>query len=209
MCGIAGFVIQDLRLNKEEAKHILSKMCQSIRYRGPDDHGIYLFGFDNQNTQLKVGLGHNRLSIIDLTSAGHQPMTNEDNSIWLTYNGEIYNFLELRESLLKKGHIFRSKMDTEVIIHSWEEWKEGCLDRFNGMFTFALWDGRKRMLMLARDLLKEGLLGAGAGAVGGLASGAKGGDVWKGALAGAGVNIVGFGYSIYKILVSSSISFKI
>lgn len=156
MCGITGFLTKDSRLNKGEAQDLLSKMCQSIWYRGPDDHGIYVFGFDNnQNVPLKVGLGHNRLSIIDLSSAGCQPMSNEDNSIWLTYNGEIYNFLELRESLVKKGHKFRSKTDTEVVIHSWEEWQEECVHKFNGMFAFALWDRNKNTLFVARDRMGQ------------------------------------------------------
>jgi len=151
MCGIAGFIIKNSRLNKEEAENILKEMCRSIRHRGPDDHGTYLFGFGNQNRKFKIGFGHNRLSIIDLTSAGHQPMSNEDNSIWLVYNGEIYNFLELRDYLFKKGHVFHSNSDTEVIIHGYEEWGEDCVNKFNGMFAFALWDEKKEVLMLARD----------------------------------------------------------
>ena len=150
MCGIAGFLINNSALSEKEAENILLKMCRAIRYRGPDDQGTRLIGFDSDR-KIKVGLGHNRLSIIDLTMAGHQPMTNEDNSIWLTYNGEIYNFPELREFLIAKGHVFRSKTDTEVIIHGYEEWGAECLERFNGMFAFGLWDAKKKVLMLARD----------------------------------------------------------
>lgn len=155
MCGIAGFILRDSSLNRDEAEHVISKMCRSIHYRGPDDHGTYLFGFDKRNANLKVALGHNRLSIIDLTSAGHQPMTNEDNSIWLTCNGEIYNFLELKEHLIKKGYKFRSKTDTEVIIHGWNEWQQDCVHKFNGMFAFALWDEKQKVLMLARDRMGQ------------------------------------------------------
>ncbi len=149
MCGIAGFITND-SLGRKEAEKVILEMCLSIKHRGPDDYGTYFEGFDKEDP-LKVVFGHNRLSIIDLSKFAHQPMTNEDGSIWVTYNGEIYNFLELRQVLAQKGHKFISKCDTEVIIHGYEEWGEECLQRFNGMFAFAIWDNKKRSLFLARD----------------------------------------------------------
>jgi asparagine synthase (glutamine-hydrolysing) len=102
-----------------------------------------------------VGLGHRRLSIIDLTPAGHQPLTNENGEIWLTYNGEIYNFPEIRKKLEVNGHRFLSKTDTEVIIHLYEEEGDRCLDRLRGMFAFALWDEKKQKLFIARDRIGQ------------------------------------------------------
>ncbi len=117
-------------------------MCSVLAHRGPDDEGVYC--------KERIGLGHRRLSIIDL-EGGHQPMSNEDNTIWIIFNGEIYNFLTLKAELIKKGHIFKTKSDTEVILHLYEEEKEKCLDRLNGMFAFAIWNERKKQLFLARD----------------------------------------------------------
>lgn len=124
-------------------------------HRGPDDFGLYL-NFDTSHSAPSpmpwhVGLGHQRLSIIDLSEAGHQPMSNEDGSVWITYNGEIYNFKELRQDLEKRGHRFKSNTDTEVIIHGYEEWGLNCLDKLNGMFAFGIWDNRNQILVLARD----------------------------------------------------------
>lgn len=138
---MAGFVDGDL----------LRRMTAIIDHRGPDDHGVYL------SPDGSVGLGNCRLSIIDLSVAGHMPMTNEDESIWLSYNGEIYNFLELRQELLELGHRFKSKTDSEVIIHGFEEWGMGLVSRLNGMFAFALLDlrpsivGNNPKLYLVRD----------------------------------------------------------
>ncbi len=115
-------------------------------HRGPDDAGKYI----NKN----IGLGFRRLSIIDLNT-GHQPMTNEDGSVWLVFNGEIYNHQELREMLIKKGHIFSTKADSETIIHLWEEYKMECVDHLRGMFAFAIWDDNKKELFIARDRLGE------------------------------------------------------
>jgi asparagine synthase (glutamine-hydrolysing) len=113
---------------------------------GPDDAGLYIGSH--------IGLGHRRLSIIDLSAAGHQPMANEDKTIWIVFNGEIYNFLDLRSELIEKGHIFISCTDTEVLIHGYEEWGiDNLLRKINGMFAFALWDGRRQELILARDRL--------------------------------------------------------
>jgi asparagine synthase (glutamine-hydrolysing) len=137
MCGITGFTWED--------KDLLRKMTDIIAYRGPDDHGYY--------TDKDVSLGHRRLSIIDLSAAGHQPMTNEDGSIMIVFNGEIYNFQDIKP-LLEKKHQFRSNSDTEVLIHGYEEWgPEGLLRRINGMFAIALWDSNKKLLFLARDRL--------------------------------------------------------
>ena len=119
-------------------------MKESLHHRGPDDEGVYIDG--------DVGLGHCRLSIIDL-DAGHQPMTNEDGSVWITYNGEIYNFQELRQELTSKGHSFRSRSDTEVIIHLYEELGPRCVERLRGMFAFCIWDAKRRLMVLARDRL--------------------------------------------------------
>jgi len=112
-----------------------------IRHRGPDDEGYYNDG--------RISLGFRRLSIIDLSKAGHQPMSNEDGTIWIVYNGEVYNYVEIREDL--KNHVFKSRTDTEVVLHAYEEWGEECLKRFNGMFAFAIWDTRKKKLFCARD----------------------------------------------------------
>lgn len=114
-------------------------------HRGPDDEGVYV------DPQAKAGLGHRRLSIIDLSPAGHQPMSNEDESIWIVLNGEIYNFLEIRKDLEQRGHVFRSHTDTEVIIHLYEEKGTDCLSYLRGPFAFAIWDEKKQRLFIARD----------------------------------------------------------
>jgi asparagine synthase (glutamine-hydrolysing) len=140
MCGICGKLEFD-----REAKvdlELLERMMKAISHRGPDGCGTHVSG--------PVGLGHTRLAIIDL-STGDQPMPNEDKSIWVVFNGEIYNFPELRKELLSKGHKFRSTTDTEVIVHLYEEYGVECLSRMKGMFAFALWDQKERTLFLARD----------------------------------------------------------
>lgn len=121
----------------------LRKMTDAIAHRGPDGEGFYNDGF--------VGLGHRRLAIIDLSPAGHQPMISRDNQVVLSYNGEIYNFQELRSELEALGHRFRSRTDSEVVLNSWLEWGDGCVTRFNGMFAFAIWDKREQSLFLVRD----------------------------------------------------------
>lgn len=143
MCGISGKVLFHSRKSVREDE--ILAMNEKIRHRGPDDGGVYI------NPAKTVGLGHRRLSIIDLSPAGHQPMCNEDETVWITFNGEIYNFQELKQSLEQKGHSFRSHTDTEVIIHLWEEEGEYCLQSLRGMFAFALWDEKKKQLFLARD----------------------------------------------------------
>ena len=124
-------------------------MCAAIARRGPDDMGIFLS--EDNGSGVQAGLGHQRLSIIDLSPAAHQPMSNEDGTIWLTYNGEIYNYKNLRRELEGKGHRFRSDSDTEVVIHLYEEEGLEAVKRFNGMFAFGLWDERRGRLWLCRD----------------------------------------------------------
>jgi asparagine synthase (glutamine-hydrolysing) len=140
MCGITGiFEHQGRTVVREEVVH---RMNQTIVHRGPDDEGIY--------TAPGIGLGFRRLSIIDL-AGGHQPISNEDGSLWVMLNGEIYNYKELRHNLEQKGHRFASHSDTESIVHLYEEYGEGCIAQLRGMFAIALWDSRKRQLLLARD----------------------------------------------------------
>jgi asparagine synthase (glutamine-hydrolysing) len=140
MCGIYGQI---------SIKPALNASGLAIRHRGPDDAGAQVFSIPG--TDLLLTLVHRRLSIIDLSSAGHQPMANEDDTVWITFNGEIYNFQSLRSELLAAGHRFRSKTDTETIIHGYEEWGEEVIHRLHGMFALAIWDTRKRRLVLARD----------------------------------------------------------
>jgi asparagine synthase (glutamine-hydrolysing) len=140
MCGICGYYSWSGRPLDQGR---IEAMTASLRHRGPDDSGVHVQG--------GVALGHARLSIIDLSPAGHQPMCNEDGTIWLVYNGEIYNYPDLRAELVAKGHVFRSETDSEVIIHLYEELGPACARRFNGMFAFAIWDQRARRLLLARD----------------------------------------------------------
>ncbi len=121
---------------------LIRAMMETIRHRGPDDDGLYV--------ARGVGLGHLRLSIIDLGS-GHQPLSNEDGTIWIVFNGEIYNYRELREFLVDKGHVFKTQTDTEVIVHLYEELGPQCLEKLRGMFAFALWDEKKKALILAKD----------------------------------------------------------
>jgi asparagine synthase (glutamine-hydrolysing) len=144
MCGIAGFMDTDLS-SPQRADHAFSTvhaMCDVIRHRGPDDEGIHV--------ENGVGLGMRRLSIIDL-STGHQPIHNEDETIWIVFNGEIYNYRELRRELETAGHQFYTSSDTETIVHGYEEWGEAAFGRLRGMFGIAIWDRRQRTLLLARD----------------------------------------------------------
>jgi len=140
MCGIAGIINLDGRPVTTQS---IKMMCTIMAHRGPDDEGIYVNG--------NLGLGHRRLAIIDLTPSGHEPMTNEDGSLVLTYKGEIYNFQKLRTELEALGHRFHSRTDAEVVVHSYEEWGQDCVHKFNGMFAFALWDSHQKSLFLARD----------------------------------------------------------
>lgn len=146
MCGICGKISY---IGKSIDSGIIERMCRKMLHRGPDDEGIYLNNPTNDG--ISIGLGHRRLSIIDLSEAGHQPMHNEDKTIWVVYNGEIYNFSELKAELGTKGHFFKSNTDTEVIIHAYEEWGVDFVHRLRGMFAFGLWDSRKKRLLLFRD----------------------------------------------------------
>ena len=137
MCGIAGFNWED--------RTLIKRMTDIIEHRGPDGDGFYV--------DKGVSLGHRRLSIIDLSSAGKQPMSNAEGTIWITFNGEIYNFKELRLLLEQKGYQFRSNADTEVIIHGYEEWGENIVEKLHGMFAFAIWDSVHKTFFLARDRL--------------------------------------------------------
>jgi len=143
MCGISGFVNRDKDRPADEA--LLRRMTDVIAHRGPDGSGHFVSG--------PVAFGHRRLSIIDLSENGAQPMHNEDGAVSVTFNGEIYNYLGLREELLAKGHVFRSRCDTEVLVHGYEEWGEALPERLAGMFALAIWDSRKQRLFLARDRL--------------------------------------------------------
>lgn len=136
MCGIAGII------GKSAGPEPVKMMLSMLRHRGPDDFGVYSDG--------RAALGHARLSIIDL-AGGHQPMANEDRSVWISFNGEIFNYLELREELAGMGHVFSTSSDTEVIIHLYEELGERCVERLNGQFAFAIWDRQRSELFLARD----------------------------------------------------------
>ena len=140
MCGICGI----FEPGREQAIQlcVLKKMADTISHRGPDDEGFYSSG--------EVGLAHRRLAIIDL-SGGHQPLANEDDTVWIVFNGEIYNFDELNRRFLSNGHRFRTRSDTETIVHLYEELGEACFAELRGMFAIALWDARRKRLLLARD----------------------------------------------------------
>jgi asparagine synthase (glutamine-hydrolysing) len=141
MCGIAGII--SLRDGLEPPRlEQLADMVAALQHRGPEEAGIY--------RDRRAGLGHARLSIIDL-STGQQPLSNEDGSLWITFNGEIFNYLELRDELVALGHCFRTKSDTEVIVHAYEAWGERAFERFNGQWAVGLWDARRRTFVLARD----------------------------------------------------------
>src|SRR3989344_1412810 len=137
MCGILG--IYSRNIDKEQVR----KATETLHHRGPDGTGYF---FDNN-----IAFGHRRLAVIDLSENAKQPMCNESGDLWITYNGEVYNFKEIKQELENKGHQFKSNSDTEVILHAYEEWKEKCLEKFNGMFALAIWNSRNRELFLARD----------------------------------------------------------
>lgn len=142
MCGITGIV--DLSAERPVDQAVLQSMTARLAHRGPDGDGFHV--------EPGVGLGHRRLSIIDL-AGGKQPLYNEDHTVVVTFNGEIFNFKSIEADLIHRGHTFRTRSDTEVIVHAWEEWGVKCLSRFNGMFAFAIWDRGKKTLFLARDRL--------------------------------------------------------
>ena len=138
MCGIAGKLVFDPAGRVERSQ--IQAMLKPMAHREPDGQGVHLDG--------PAGLGHLRLSIIDL-GTGAQPMTNEDSTVWIVFNGEIYNYKELRERLVRQGHQFRSQSDTEVIIHLYEQMGADCVRELRGMFGFAIWDAKKRRLFIA------------------------------------------------------------
>lgn len=141
MCGIVGIAGQNLVADRE----LLLHMRDSMLHRGPDDAGIW---WDEEG---KVGLAHRRLAIIDLSCRAHQPMTEPTEQLWIVFNGEIYNFRQLRQELISMGHSFRTQSDTEVILEAYRAWGSDCLSHFNGMFAFALYDRALRRLFVARD----------------------------------------------------------
>jgi asparagine synthase (glutamine-hydrolysing) len=141
MCGITGKLTYD---REPIGRELIESMTLAVAHRGPDSAGYY-FGDG-------IGLGHRRLSIIDLAT-GDQPIANEDGTVWVVFNGEIYNFADVRQQLEASGHRFRTRSDTEVIVHAYEQWGAACVERFRGMFAFAVWDGPERRLLLARDRL--------------------------------------------------------
>src|SRR5579863_2281481 len=140
MCGICGKLLFNPEAKSSGA--LITAMSDAIAHRGPDDSGLYISG--------PIGLGFRRLSIIDL-GGGHQPLCNEDGSVWVIFNGEIYNYRDLRKDLLQKGHTFKTNSDTEVLVHLYEEYGEGFVQQLRGMFAIALWDEKNKTLLLARD----------------------------------------------------------
>src|SRR5438445_7309439 len=142
MCGISGIWNYKTGRPLDVAK--LRRITELLAHRGPDGEGYH--------TSKAMGLGHRRLSIIDI-EGGSQPMCNEDGTVWIVFNGEIYNYPELRQQLLQRGHLFRTKSDTEAIVHLYEDFGEQCFEKLSGMFALALWDQRKQQLLLARDRL--------------------------------------------------------
>src|SRR4026209_167597 len=143
MCGINGIAFSSRSGSQIDAS-VLKRMRDVITHRGPDDEGFFVDG--------RVGLGHRRLSIVDVAS-GHQPMTNEDGSLHMTYNGEIYNHNDYREPLIARGHVYKTHCDTEAILHLYAEYGDHCVDYLRGMFAFAIWDRTSRELFIARDRL--------------------------------------------------------
>src|SRR5579864_5869775 len=140
MCGITG--VLQFSDNARVEPGIVRRMCDVMAHRGPDDDGVYTAG--------PVGLGMRRLSIVDLAT-GHQPLSNEDGSLWIVFNGEIYNHADLRPQLEARGHVYRTHSDTETIVHLYEEYGRDCVHHLRGMFAFAIWDKRRQTLFLARD----------------------------------------------------------
>src|ERR1051326_6674343 len=143
MCGICGYFWR----GEVQRPLPLKKMNDTMVHRGPDDGGIW------ETADGRVGLANRRLAIIDLSSAGHQPMANEDRTVWIAYNGEVYNFEALRRELIGKGHRFRSRTDTETLVHLYEEHGDEMVRYLRGMFAFAIWDEKRRRLFIARDRL--------------------------------------------------------
>src|SRR5215472_7635558 len=139
MCGIVGWYSSQ---EVQDARVLLKRMLSALAHRGPDDEGLYFQG--------PIALGIRRLSIIDV-QGGHQPISNEDRTIWVGLNGEIYNFQELRRELEAEGHVFATRTDTEVIVHAYEEWSDDCIRHLNGIFGLVIWDSLRCRLLMARD----------------------------------------------------------
>src|SRR5438874_303293 len=146
MCGIVGIVVQRGSVDPD----ILERATQSLAHRGPDDSGTIIIR-DTIPQAVEAGLGHRRLAILDLSPLGHQPMQDPETGNWIVYNGEIYNFREIREELEREGVSFRGRSDTEVLLRAYGRWGEGCLPTLRGMFAFAIWDAKLHQLFLARD----------------------------------------------------------
>ena len=157
MCGIAGILHRD---GGTVDRDVLIRMTRTLKHRGPDEEGYFLnqpcgptdIPLHSMEGRGTAGLGHRRLSIIDLKS-GQQPLSNEDGTIWISFNGEIYNFAELKGELERLGHRFRTNSDTETIVHGYEEWGDELPTRLRGMFAFTIWDEKRQRLFLARDRL--------------------------------------------------------
>src|SRR5919198_1451740 len=145
MCGVCGILAFSDSFDVHE--RLAERMSDRMVHRGPDDGGTW------SSRDGRLAFGHRRLSIVDLSAAGHQPMSNEDGTVWITYNGEVYNHAKLRPELERAGHVYRSHTDTETIVHLWEEEGPRCVERLQGMFAFAIWDERRQELFLARDRL--------------------------------------------------------
>ncbi len=144
MCGICGAI--SAKAQDPINRSVIERMNRALAHRGPDDEGYYIHG--------PVGMGHRRLSIIDLET-GRQPISNEDGTVWIVFNGEIYNYRQLRKQLFEKGHQFATNTDTEVIVHLYEELQGDCVNELRGMFAFAIWDKLRSQLFLARDRLGQ------------------------------------------------------
>ena len=142
MCGIVGFWNLD-RAPVDQT--MLDRFTDTLAHRGPDGRGTFI------DSQVSLGLGHRRLAILDISEAAKQPMSYAQERYWITYNGEIYNFLEIRKELIAYGYTFRSESDTEVILAAYDRWGEDCQFRFNGMWAFAIWDSHERKLFISRD----------------------------------------------------------
>src|SRR5215208_468111 len=146
MCGICGVANFGRRGAHPVGEPMLREMADTLQHRGPDSEGYFV------SPDRRVGFGFRRLSIVDLAT-GDQPMSNEDDSVWLVFNGEIYNHADHRPTLKARGHRFRSRCDAEVVLHLYEEYGPDCVHHLRGMFAFAIWDSRRRQLLLARDRL--------------------------------------------------------
>jgi asparagine synthase (glutamine-hydrolysing) len=144
MCGICGFINSPIEQSRQSAEETLGRMCEAIKHRGNDGHGKYI------DSSIGLALGHQRLSIIDI-DGGAQPLHNPAKKAWIVFNGEIYNYKLLRKELISLGHVFSTQSDTEVVLESYLEWGEKCVDKFRGMFAFAIWDDRHQILFCARD----------------------------------------------------------